>query len=148
VNLVALPGRVLRLRARDWGVLAEGLATAVAVEAGLWAWPLARLVRWAESRPGRRPPSESGDMARVASLATWPQRIPGWPSSCLRRSLVVTAVLRRRRLPAKVCVGVRKDDGRLHAHAWVECGDTVLGSASERFEPLLPSASRSVQWSP
>ncbi len=145
---MTLPGRLVRLRAQDWGVLAEGLATAVVVETALWAWPLARLVRWAESRPGRRPPPESGDVARLASLATWPQRIPGLPSSCLRRSLVVTAVLRRRRLAAEVRMGVRKDQGRLHAHAWVVCGDTVLGTASERFEPLLPAASRSARSSP
>lgn len=148
MNVWTLPRRLARLPARDWGVLVEALATAVVVEATLRTWPLNRLVQWAESRPPWRPALEPGEVARVARLADWPQRLPGWPSSCLRRSLVLTALLRRRRLAAEVCVGVRKDAGELHAHAWVACGDLTLGEVSERFEPLLPATIRSARWSP
>ena len=46
--------------------------------------------------------------------------------TCLRRSLALGWLLRRRGLPAQLRVGVGKDDGRTHAHAWVELAGRVV----------------------
>ncbi len=41
-------------------------------------------------------------------------------ATCLRQSLALWWLLRRRGIPAELRIGVRKDDGDLKAHAWVE----------------------------
>jgi hypothetical protein len=45
---------------------------------------------------------------------------------CLPRSLVLWFLLHRRRIDARLHVGVRQLDGALDAHAWVEWGAHVL----------------------
>jgi hypothetical protein len=49
--------------------------------------------------------------------------------SCLRRSLVVWGFIRSEGIPAKIIFGVRQLNGRLEAHAWVECNDQVVNDA-------------------
>jgi hypothetical protein len=57
------------------------------------------------------------DLVQLASRGT-----PG-PNSCLARSLTLVAMMRRRQLAGRLCIGVRLERGRLEAHAWVEyCG--------------------------
>src|SRR6185369_2789042 len=45
-------------------------------------------------------------------------------ANCLRRSLVLWFLLRRRRIPAEIRIGVRKELGQFQAHAWVEVAGT------------------------
>ena len=45
---------------------------------------------------------------------------------CLPRSLVLWFLLHRRRIDARIHMGVRQLDGALDAHAWVEWGAFVL----------------------
>jgi hypothetical protein len=55
---------------------------------------------------------------------------------CLSQSLVLTRLLARRRIPSVLVLGVRPS-GRFAAHAWVECcGEPVLPTLAEAFEPL------------
>jgi hypothetical protein len=54
---------------------------------------------------------------------------------CLQRSLVLHRWLRQESLPSKLCIGVRKEDGELKAHAWVELAGTVV---HERAASLIP----------
>jgi hypothetical protein len=55
-------------------------------------------------------------------------------ATCLRQSLVVWFLLRRRGLPAELRIGARKVEDRLEAHAWVEsnglCLDGTRGLAA------------------
>ena len=81
-------------------------------------------------------------------------RLLPWPSTCLRRSLVLTALLRRRGLSANVRFGVRREADLLLAHAWVECDGVEIEAARQGFEVLEPAlvpageVRRSVRWSP
>ena len=146
--------RVAALEGREWRALADGVLAAVRIELGLRTRPLSTVILWAESRPAR-PSDDEVDGPRLFALSAWPYRAVGvWPS-CLRRSLVLTALLRQRRRPAVICVGVLKHGDGLRAHAWVECGATAFGIGTERFERfdrLPPSAAaqltRSVRWLP
>lgn len=61
--------------------------------------------------------------------------------SCLVQSVALTAMLRRRRIPAALRIGVRRTDGsasRIAAHAWGEAaGRVVLDSEQRRdFVPF------------
>jgi hypothetical protein len=64
--------------------------------------------------------------------------LPG-DTRCLRRSLVLLALLARRGIGARLVIGVRSDPEFL-AHAWVECGGqpvlTPLGASFGRLVEL------------
>lgn len=50
-----------------------------------------------------------------------------WLSPCLVQSLAGYAILRRRRVPSAVYLGVAKDAaGRLIAHSWLRCGERIV----------------------
>jgi hypothetical protein len=45
-----------------------------------------------------------------------------WRNTCLRRAVVLTALLRRAGRDAEVIIGVRRtSDGKVEAHAWLRC---------------------------
>lgn len=48
---------------------------------------------------------------------------------CLHRSLVLHRWLLRDGLPSQLRIGVRKDDGSLRAHAWVELDGQIVGDS-------------------
>jgi len=55
-------------------------------------------------------------------------------ATCLRQSLVVWFLLRRRGLPAELRIGARKVEDRLEAHAWVESNGLCLDGTRELAE--------------
>lgn len=55
-----------------------------------------------------------------------------FPANCLNRSLVLWCLLRRLGVDADLRIGVRKNEGRFEAHAWVEW----LGKASNDSAPM------------
>lgn len=152
MSLAARARRVAELTRPEWRVLADGAIAAARIELRLRFGPLGNVIAWAESRPvaSREPGAVATE--RLSVLSSWPYRAVGWTPSCLRRSLVLTALLRQRGRPAVLCVGVRRDGARIRAHAWVECGGDAFDSTTERFERLHRSAaariSRNARWSP
>ena len=88
--------------------------------------------------PRGRPaaPGRAADAARMVLAAS---RHAPCRADCLRRSLVLWWLLRRAGLDAELRIGVRKQDGQLEAHAWVELGGRPLEVwADER--PFVPFA--------
>ena len=57
-------------------------------------------------------------IARVA-------RVLPWTSNCLTEALAARFLLRRRGVASVMHFGVKRRDGRLVAHAWLEAGDGV-----------------------
>lgn len=85
---------------------------------------------------------ERGDLARAwvvtRRLKRAADRLP-WSSTCLVRALAARILLARRGVRgATVRLGVRKEEGRIEAHAWLVLGATILlgGDGAETFEPL------------
>ena len=150
MKLAARVRRVAALTRPEWRVLADGAIAAARIELGLRTRPLARVIAWAESRPAGGPGAVAAH--RLSVLSSWPYRAVGWTPSCLRRSLVLTALLRQRGQPAVLCVGVRREGARIRAHAWVECAGETFDAAAEPFERLDPPVagriSRTARWSP
>jgi len=59
--------------------------------------------------------------------------------NCLAQSLTIWWLLRRQRLSASLCIGVRKRQGQFEAHAWAEHHSRVLNDDAEiamQFSPL------------
>lgn len=74
-----------------------------------------------------------------------------FPVTCLTRSLLLEWMLRRRRQPALLHIGVRKQAASLEAHAWVECAGVPVNDAANvasLFLPLLASLASSTHQQP
>ena len=82
----------------------------------------ARLLGWVRRVPARHgtcPPPERS----AAAVDRLLRRAPGpWRHSCLRRAVVLAALLRRSGRDAEVVIGVRRAPaGGFEAHAWLRC---------------------------
>jgi hypothetical protein len=50
---------------------------------------------------------------------------------CLPRALATQAMLRRRGIANRLCLGVARDSGELAAHAWIEVGNKKIVGGDE-----------------
>lgn len=100
--------------------------------------PPARLFAWAD-RPPRRIRRFADDEASWVSWAIEDLGGRSWMNApSLPRALAAHAMLRRRGIASRLCLGVARDGGDVAARAWVEIGkDKVVGGAgAERFTRL------------
>jgi len=100
--------------------------------------PPARIFAWAD-RPPRRIRRFAADEIAWVSWAVENLGAKPWMNAlCLPRALAAHAMLRRRGIASRLCLGVARDQGVLSAHAWVEIGDNkIVGSAeADGFTPL------------
>lgn len=104
--------------------------------------PIAEAVASLRSAPQSEPPGPSGESAlqEARRLGRAVNRllalVPG-DTRCLARSLVLTRLLARRGIPAKLVIGARAAPDFL-AHAWVEYGgDPVLAAGDGSFGRLV-----------
>lgn len=84
-------------------------------------------------------PESLADAQRLAWLARAVGARSLWRTSCLRQALAVWLLLRRRRLPAELKIGVIRREAPFQAHAWVELGGVALdpeAAAHAAFPPL------------
>lgn len=85
---------------------------------------------------GLTPPglAEAARLGRAVGMTL--RLLPG-DTRCLARSLVLTRLLARREIPARLVIGVRSEPKFL-AHAWVECGGhPVLPPGDDSFGRLV-----------
>ena len=123
----------------DYATMAECVLFALAIEAGLRLTSVARVLRQLDRlqpRVGRveSPPSYPLDRFAAAAYRVLPIK-----STCLRESLVLYALLRRRGAAPRFCVGVKKDGVQLAAHAWVACDGMETNAGEATFLELTTS---------
>ena len=87
---------------------------------------LARLSPAAADQDPQETTLRSDEAQRIARLVRIASNHGPYRATCLRQSLMLWWLLRRRSLPAELRIGVRKDT-ELQAHAWVEHGGEPLG---------------------
>ncbi len=100
--------------------------------------PADRLFSWADRPPHRINRFAVGEVSRVmwaverVSTNSWMNAL------CLPRALAAHAMLRRRGVASRLCLGVARDGKQLIAHAWVEIGENkiILDPAVARFTRL------------
>jgi hypothetical protein len=83
-------------------------------------------------------PRDMDQAMRIGSLAKVAGRNLPIPATCLRQSLLVWWLLRRRGFPASLLIGVNTDEG-FTAHAWVELEEIPVNdikSHTQRFRVL------------
>jgi Transglutaminase-like superfamily len=69
------------------------------------------------------PIAEAMQVARAVNQAA--DNSPLW-GNCLKRSLTLWFLLRRRGIASDLCIGVQMQEGKFKAHAWVEYGGQVI----------------------
>ena len=98
----------------------------------------AQVFAWA-NRPPRRINRFATNEAAWVSWAVEQAASKQWGNPlCLPRALATHAMLRRRGIASRLCLGVARQGGELAAHAWVEIGkDKIAGGAeADRFTRL------------
>lgn len=98
---------------------------------------LARLQAFLAQRKARGAPIL--DARRIVYCVDAAARYSPVIPTCLVRSLVLQALLRRGGIASDLRIGVRLDEGRLDAHAWIEAGGVPLNDApdvAERYGPF------------
>jgi Transglutaminase-like superfamily len=98
----------------------------------------ARLFAWA-NRPPRRIHRFASDEIGWIAWAIESLGARRWTHSLsLPHALAAHAMLRRRGIASRLCLGVARDGGDLATHAWIEIGKerVVGGSEADRFTRL------------
>jgi hypothetical protein len=88
----------------------------------------ARIFAWA-NRPPRRIRRFAVDEIGWVAWAVENVGAKSWMNAlCLPRALAAHAMLRRRGIASRLCLGVARERSALSAHAWVEIGgDKIVG---------------------
>jgi Transglutaminase-like superfamily len=136
-NLARKLRKAWRLPVRDWMVLTEAALCFPAVELTLRLMPLRRLLTLCEwgSRPDGSPMGVSPE--RVSCLVEAAAGAYPFRATCLKKALVLYALLTRRGLSARLLLGTAKENGNFRAHAWVEHGGKVVLGGQEDSRYLL-----------
>jgi len=119
--------------------LAEAWLTLAWVDLGIRLLPFRYWRRWLVQSDADSSPSDIPRSAMLISAAERAARHHLVPMNCLRRSLAQQRLLRRRNIPSRLHIGVRKGDQGLEAHAWLSSGHRILNDApdvTERYAEL------------
>ena len=88
---------------------------------GLQCFGLRRLQAWLQRPlPATDASLSTAEIARIAALVNSAAGLAPIPATCLTRSLLLGWMLQRRGVPSQLRIGVRMNQGKLDAHAWVE----------------------------
>lgn len=79
-------------------------------------WTQAQLARFVPTRPIRDDISPEV----INMLVRWAAAAVPFPATCLRRSLVLWWLLKRRGVASEIKIGAQRNTGPFKAHAWVE----------------------------
>ena len=111
------------------------------IEAALRLFDYQRTQRWLErhSRLAGSRHASPGDLSAaqdLANLASIAGRHGAIKATCLRQSLLLYWLLRRRGLDPQLILGVRTQDGVFDAHAWVELEGVALAQHDLAHHPF------------
>jgi hypothetical protein len=109
------------LTAREQKVLLASLALLPLFWLGLWLAGFQRCQAWLDRSPiARRAPLSQSEAAELGVAVNRAANHVLGPASCLTRSLLLRWLLRRYGTTSDLRIGVRFEQGKLAAHAWVE----------------------------
>ena len=100
--------------------------------------PAARIFAWADRSPRHVNRFACDEVSWITWAVARISNNPQMNALCLARALAAHAMLRRRGIASRLCIGVARDDQELLVHAWVEVGETTvtLDPASAHFTRL------------
>jgi len=121
----------MKLATRQRVYLREAALMLVLTRLAVGFIPPAWIFAWAD-RPPRRIRRFAAD---EAGWVAWAVETLGayrrMSALCLPRALAAHAMLRRRGIASRLCLGVARKDGAVTAHAWVEVGGDRIAGETE-----------------
>ncbi len=125
--------------AEDYALAVEGVGLALRVEVGLRRRPLPDLVATLGGHATPAAALRVHDVGRLARFAALPYRVLPFRATCLRESLVLVGLFRRRGIDAALRLGVQRSGAAIGAHAWVEVpGVGTWDAQAPAFAVLRP----------
>jgi quercetin dioxygenase-like cupin family protein len=125
--------------ARRWTLLAEAGASLVAARLSVWWVPFKSLASRLGDEMAESPAEDSHEqratVARIGrAVGSLGGRLPGM-SQCLVQAVAATWMLRRRRIPSTLYIGLAKEDsGEVAVHAWVRSGTQIVTGAQTQHD--------------
>ena len=115
-----------RRRRPPWWHKAEVVLASLVLPLALEVFSGAFVMRAIRRSPPRRRPTGERPQAIADRVDDVLYKLPWiWRRTCLRRAIVLAALLRRDGLDPEVVIGVRRSPaGDVEAHAWLRCGGT------------------------
>jgi hypothetical protein len=129
----------MKLKSRRRMYLREAIVMLAAARFAVRFVPATRLVAWASRPPRRINRFALGEVGWIS----WAVETIGakrWMKAlCLPRALAAQAMLRRRGIASRLCLGVAREGDALAAHAWIELGQEMIvgGAEAPRFTRLV-----------
>jgi Transglutaminase-like superfamily len=129
----------MKLKTRRRKYLREATVMLATARLAVCWLPASRLLAWASRAPRHISRFAQDEVGWV----TWAvETIGGKPwmkALCLPRALAAQAMLRRRGIASRLCLGVARDGEALAAHAWLDLGHEIVvgGSEAPRFQRLV-----------
>jgi hypothetical protein len=135
--------RFWRLNAPERRIVVEACAGLTATWIGL---RLAGFLRWKPALEGISRPAgkralkaqSSAITDRVARMQAAAARHLFFRANCLEQSLTLWWMLRRRRIPARLRIGARRQEENFEAHAWVEVNGIALNDPDDQHVQFSP----------
>lgn len=104
-----------------------------------------RLARWVQERISVKTTHKSLTVAEkyikaaeAAHMVSIAANHGLFRATCLRRSLALIVLLRRRGIECQLCLGARLNDHGLEAHAWVEVQGVVINDRADIRQQYTP----------
>lgn len=119
---------VLSFSAQDWILLFRAWSLLLTIDIALRVLPFRKVQGWIKS-PNRKEISTikaEKVIQRSSNLVDLAARHHLYPMTCLRRSLALQWLLARSSLDTSLQFGVRRENGKLQAHAWLEHQGQVI----------------------
>ncbi len=135
-----------KLPAKEKNLLLEAYITLGIMRAGILTVSFKRLTRSLEHLPQKEEIAELNEKEMqialmVGKAISRAAAYTPWESACLAQSLTAQRMLKKRGIPGVFYLGVVKDEEskeKMRAHAWSQCGDTIITGAAghEKFTVL------------
>jgi hypothetical protein len=137
--------RLRALTPGDWRMLITASLLLPVIDIGLRIWGFRRVY----AAMGRLSPGPAGsahslsdaDIDRLVRMVNVAANRGVVRVTCLRRSLAVWWLLRRRGVASEIRIGVRREQGLFMAHAWVERDGLVLNDRADIAQSFVVLAS-------
>ena len=126
----------LRIPRDDGWLLLRSFWWVAVMRLSLWVLPFRYLCPATDAEPRPRPDAAGTGMRVGAAVRRAGRYIPR--ATCLTQALAACRILSSMECPARLEIGVLPGEGSLEAHAWVECGGSVIvgGEVAGKYHPL------------
>lgn len=126
------------LRFRDRLLVIETFMLAGIARAIILLVPFNKIKKYIGKHKKETPFEIDSTFYDIASRVAWAvdhvSRNTPWQSKCLVQALTAQNMLKHRKISSTLYLGVKKDGGKMEAHAWLRCGQMYVTGGINKDE--------------